>query len=174
MATSKRYAALLRGVMPTNCKMPELKKAFEQAGFTDVVTVLGSGNVVFNAPAAKVAAVERKAEAAMHKHLGRSFSTIVRSIETLEAMLASDPYGKFKLKPGSKRVVTFFRVVPTARLKLPDEIDGARIYAIKGSEAFSAYVPGATSPVFMVLIEKTFGKDITTRTWETVEKIVRK
>ena len=170
----KRYAALLRGVMPTNAKMPELKKAFELAGFTDVVTVLGSGNVVFNAPATKEATLEKKAEAAMQKHLGRSFSTIVRSIETLEKMLASDPYGKVKLKPGSKRVVTFFRVPAAAKLKLPDEIDGARICAIKGTEAFSAYVPGATSPVFMVLIEKTFGKDVTTRTWETVEKIVRK
>jgi uncharacterized protein (DUF1697 family) len=34
-----RYAAFLRGVMPTNCKMPELKRAFEDAGFKDVKTV---------------------------------------------------------------------------------------------------------------------------------------
>ncbi len=170
----KRYAALLRGVMPTNAKMPELKKAFELAGFTDVVTVLGSGNVVFNAPAAKVVTLEKKAEAAMQKHLGRSFSTIVRSIETLEKMLASDPYAKCRLKPGSKRVVTFFRTSPKGKITLPDEVEGARICAVTKNEAFSAYVPGATSPVFMVLIEKTFGKDVTTRTWETVEKIVRK
>ncbi|HET6462774.1 MAG TPA: DUF1697 domain-containing protein [Candidatus Krumholzibacteria bacterium] len=173
MAT-KRYAALLRGVMPTNCKMPELKKAFELAGFTDVVTVLGSGNVVFNANVVAEATLEKKAEAAMQKHLGRSFSTIVRSIDTLEKLLASDPYGKFKLKPGSKRVVTFFRTSPKGKVALPDEIEGARIFAVTKNEAFSAYVPGATSPVFMVLIEKTFGKDVTTRTWETVEKIVKK
>ena len=41
-----RYAAFLRGVMPTNCKMPALQAAFEAAGFTDVKTVLGSGNVL--------------------------------------------------------------------------------------------------------------------------------
>lgn len=29
--------------MPTNCTMPELKAAFEAAGFTDVKTILGSG-----------------------------------------------------------------------------------------------------------------------------------
>ena len=28
-----RYAALLRGVMPMNAKMPDLKAAFESAGF---------------------------------------------------------------------------------------------------------------------------------------------
>ena len=32
-----------------NAKMPELKKAFEAAGFADVKTVLSSGNVVFSA-----------------------------------------------------------------------------------------------------------------------------
>ena len=44
-----RYAAFLRGVTPMNAAMPELKRAFEDAGFTDVVTVLSSGTVVFTA-----------------------------------------------------------------------------------------------------------------------------
>jgi uncharacterized protein (DUF1697 family) len=76
----KRYAAFLRGVSPMNAKMPELKKAFEAAGFTDVRTMLSSGNVVFSAPAAPEAALERKAEAAMKKLLGSAFPTIVRRI----------------------------------------------------------------------------------------------
>jgi uncharacterized protein (DUF1697 family) len=58
----KRYAAFLRGVSPMNAKMPELKKAFEDAGFADVRTVLSSGNVVFSAPEAPRAALEQKAE----------------------------------------------------------------------------------------------------------------
>ena len=37
----------------------------------------------------------------------------------------------------------------------------------------AAYVPGAKGPVFMTLIEKTFGKDVTTRTWDTVQKVAR-
>ncbi len=32
-----------------NAKMPELKQAFEAAGFTDVQTLLSSGNVTFSA-----------------------------------------------------------------------------------------------------------------------------
>jgi uncharacterized protein (DUF1697 family) len=43
-----RYVAFLRGVSPMNAKMPELKKCFESAGFTDVKTLLSSGNVVFS------------------------------------------------------------------------------------------------------------------------------
>ncbi|MGC4085554.1 MAG: DUF1697 domain-containing protein [Vicinamibacterales bacterium] len=40
-----RYVAFLRGVSPTNASMPDLKRAFERAGFTDVKTILSSGNV---------------------------------------------------------------------------------------------------------------------------------
>src|SRR5258707_14317258 len=102
-----RYAAFLRGVMPMNCKMPELKRAFEAAGFTDVKTILGSGNVAFNARAASEAALERRAEAAMSEHLGQAFFTIVRPVDALSDLLASDPYRSFRLDAGAKRVVTF-------------------------------------------------------------------
>ena len=47
-----RYIALLRGVSPMNCKMPELKAAFESAGFSNVKTLLSSGNVAFDARSA--------------------------------------------------------------------------------------------------------------------------
>jgi hypothetical protein len=46
----------------------------------------------------------------------------------------------------------------------------ARILVVDGTTVFSAYVPGPRGPVFMALIEKTFGKDVTTRTWDTVIK----
>jgi uncharacterized protein (DUF1697 family) len=127
------YAAFLRGVSPMNAKMPELVKVFEAAGFTDVRTVLSSGNVVFAAPAAPETALERKAEAAMKRRLGSAFPTIVRPIEALQRMLASDPWGA----------------------------------------AFSAYGPSPRGPVFMALIERTFGKEVTTRTWDTVKKVAR-
>jgi uncharacterized protein (DUF1697 family) len=168
-----RYAAFLRGVSPMNAKMPQLKAAFEAAGFTDVKTVLSSGNVVFTAPRAADSTLERKSEAAMRERLGRDFLTIVRPVEALRELLAADPYKVFRLPPGSKRVVTFLRAAPRSDLELPVELDGARILAVDGREAFTAYVPSPKGPVFMTLIEKTFGKDVTTRTWDTVAKIAR-
>ncbi len=169
----KRYAAFLRGVSPMNAKMPELKRAFEAAGFADVRTVLSSGNVVFSAPPAPEAALERKAEAAMKKHLGHAFLTIVRSVDALRRMLAADPYKSFRLRPGSKRVVTFLRRKPKGRFGSPIEFDGSCILLRRGGEVFSAYVPNPRGPVFMTLIEKTLGKVVTTRTWETVMKVAK-
>ena len=168
-----RYAAFLRGVSPMNAKMPELKRAFEAAGFTDVKTLLASGNLVFSASRASEETLERKAEAAMLAGLGRAFLTIVRPVDWLRELLASDPYRSFRLLPGSKRVVTFLRDAPAAKLKLPIEQDGARILDLRGNTAFSAYVRTPKGPVFMTLIEKAFGKEQTTRTWETVEKAAR-
>jgi uncharacterized protein (DUF1697 family) len=168
-----RYAAFLRGVMPTNAKMPDLKQAFEAAGFSDVRTILSSGNVVFSARAASEAALQRKAETAMERRLGRSFFTIVRSIDALQELLRSDPYRPFRLGLKAKRIVTFLRQAPARKIALPVEQDGARILVVRGSEIFSAYLPTPKGPVFMTLIEKTFGKDQTTRTWDTVAKIAR-
>ncbi len=153
-----------------NAKMPQLKAAFEAAGFTNVKTLLSSGNVVFDSRATSNSAVERKAEAAMQKHLDRTFYTIARRLDELQKMLDADPYAKFKLAANDKRVITFLREQHVATLKLPVEFEGARILAIKGREIFSAYVPQANNPAFMTLIEKTFGKEVTTRTWETVRK----
>lgn len=168
-----RYAAFLRGVMPTNAKMPELKRAFEAAGFTDVKTVLGSGNVVFGAGSASVAAIEKKAEATMAKHLGQPFMTFVRPIAELERMLAADPYKGLRVDRAAKRIVTFVRAMPEAKFKLPIEQDGASILRVDGATAFSTYLPTPKGPVFMTLLQKTFGKEQTTRTWQTLEKVVK-
>lgn len=168
-----RYAAFLRGIMPTNAKMPALKAAFEAAGFTDVKTILGSGNVVFTAARSSEATLERRAEGAMARELGNAFLTIIRPIDVLRELLAADPFAALDVPSGAKRVVTFLREPPSAVVTLPVEREGARIHAIVGREVFTSYLPGPKTPVFMTLIEKTFGKELTTRTWDTVGKIAR-
>jgi uncharacterized protein (DUF1697 family) len=167
------YAAFLRGVSPMNAKMPELAKAFEAAGFTAVRTLLSSGNVLFEARAADEAALERRAELAVKKKLGREFMTFVRSVAALRELTEADPYRAFKLAPDAKRVVTFLREPPATKLRLPVEMDGARILAVRGGEAFSAYVRSEKGPVFMKLIAQTFGDAVTTRTLDTVKKACR-
>lgn len=150
-----------------------MKQCLETAGFGHAKTVLASGNVVFDARATARESLERKVEAAMQKHLGRVFATTVRSIEELAAMRAADPYKKFDLPAKAKRVVTLLHAECTTKVKLPIELDEAQILCVKGTEVYSAYVPNAKGPVFMALIEKTFGKDLTTRTWDTIGKVVK-
>lgn len=165
-----RYVAFLRGVMPTNLKMADLKRCLEAAGLTDVKTVLSSGNAVFSSKLKSTSQIENRIEEALNKQLGRTFHTIVRSVDELAKVINADPYEKFHLPPDAKRIVTFGRKLPKPAQPLPIEMDGARILATNGREAFSAYLPCPRGPVFMTLLEKTFGKEVTTRTWDTVKK----
>lgn len=153
--------------------MPELASCFESAGFTEVKTIRSSGNVVFSSRMKSIAQIERKAEAAMTKYLGRTFYTIVRSQDELRKLLDADPFTKFDLPEDGKCVVTFMREPRKPACPLPIERDGAKMLAAIGREVFSVYIPGPRGPVFMALIEKTFGSDVTTRTWETVRKCTK-
>jgi uncharacterized protein (DUF1697 family) len=166
-----RQAAFLRGVSPMNCKMPELAAAFEAAGFGAAKTVLSSGNVVFTGRGASKS-LQKKAEAAMELHLGKAFLTFVRAVDELQALLEEDPFRRHKLPAGAKRVVTFLADGKAKAPKLPVEMQQAAILAVADGIAFSAYVPQQNDPAFMRLIEQTFGKDVTTRTWDTVRKVV--
>lgn len=106
----------------------------------------------------------------MHAELGRSFDTFVRPVARLQALVASDPFAEFELAAAAKPVITFLRRPIERSPALPIERDDASILRLTGSEVLSAYVPGPKGPVFMALLERTFGKDITTRTLETVRK----
>lgn len=168
-----RYVALLRGVSPMNAKMPELKRCFEDAGFTEVKTILSSGNVAFSTRTTPPARLERKIEAAMEADLDRGFATIVRPSAFLQSLIDDDPFAAFDLPANAKRVVTFLRRPAQTKLKLPIERDDASILAMTDTEVFSAYVPGDKGPVFMNLLERSFGTDITTRTLDTVRKCAK-
>ena len=168
-----RYVAFLRGVSPANLKMPDLKRCLETAGCTKVKTVLSSGNVAFDCASGSVTAIERRIEAALTKQLGRSFYTIVGPVDELNNLIETDSYGAFDLPTAAKKIVTFARKLPSLKLPLPIESDGAQILAAGSREAFSAYVPSPRGPVFMELIKATFGSEVTTRTWESVKKCAK-
>jgi hypothetical protein len=89
-------------------------------------------------------------------------------------VLAADPFTPFELPPNAKRVITFLRDKPTRKLSLPIEAFGTQILLMKGGMIFSAYVPSPKGAAFMTVIEKAVGKDVTTRTWDTVRKVAWK
>lgn len=153
-----------------NCKMPALKRCFEAAGFGDVKTLLSSGNVAFSAKPEIVPILEAAAEVAMEKHLGKVFPTIVRPSSFLQQLVERSPFAAFDLPANAKPVITFLRKPYEGTLTLPIVQAQAAILALERTEVFSAYVPNEKGPVFMALLEKTFGKAITTRTLETVRK----
>lgn len=153
--------------------MPELKKSLESAGFTDVKTVIVSGNAVFSARKASEKSLATKCEAGMQKVMGKSFMTIVRSIDDLQAILDDDFFSRVKLPPNAKRNVTFVAEPPETKPKLPIAMKGGAVIDVVDDVAYSYYVPGLADPSFMGVIDRTFAKKCTTRTWQTVGRIVK-
>lgn len=170
MTASTKGAAFLRGVSPVLVKNVDLIRAFEAAGFRSVRTVLASGNVLFEGA---LSSAEKRIEAAMQSELGRIFAPIVRSGEELRELIAAEPFARLRPAPKSKRVVSFFRNPPKPKIALPAKHENATLHAVDGRHAFTSYVPDPGNPAFMALIERAFGREVTTRTWDTLLKVAK-
>lgn len=168
-----RYVAFLRGVSPMNLRMPALKECLKAAGFKNVKTLLSSGNAVFDAAAYRADDIAHRCEAAMKKHPGKSFLTIVRAQEELKELIKADPFAAYRIPEDAKRIATFLPSPLQNKVALPGKVNGARILGVRGGEVLSIYRPTPKGPAFMRLIEKTFGAQVTTRTWDTVTKCAK-
>ena len=84
-----KYAAFLRGVNVggVNLKMAEVARALTGAGFTNVRTILASGNVLLESSGrGGAAAVRKKAEATLREGFGYDAWVLVYDLETVRAM----------------------------------------------------------------------------------------
>ena len=87
MADMARYAAFLRGVNVggVNLKMAEVAKALEDAGFSNVRTILASGNVLLESRAG-VQAVRKNAEAALRDAFGYDAWVLAYDVRAIAKM----------------------------------------------------------------------------------------
>jgi uncharacterized protein (DUF1697 family) len=173
-----RYAALLRGIAPLDPRMrnENLRSVFESLGFINVTTVIASGNVLFESPRHDVAAIETEIEKAIIAQLGFSSTTIIRSREQLQELVDHQPFGKLQHSAKTYLTVTFLKHKTNVKLAVPLRIENRDYEIVAMYDRAICCVLDQTSsktPDLMVWLEKQFGKDITTRTWKTVERILR-
>jgi uncharacterized protein (DUF1697 family) len=88
-----QFAALLRGVNVggVNLKMAEVAAALTAAGFTNVRTVLASGNVLLESSSG-VATVRKKAEAALRERFGYDAWVLAYDIDTVRTIDEAYPF----------------------------------------------------------------------------------
>ncbi|WP_278263641.1 DUF1697 domain-containing protein [Nocardia sp. AG03] len=173
------YAALLRGIMPANPNMKneKLRGVFEGLGFDRVASVLSSGNIVFRT-ADDPADLEDRIQQGLVTELGIPGGTIVRSHAALRALLDRDPFEGLPHERGSYLTVTFFKheMREADTTAFPDDPLTRVIGYDAEARAFLTVIDNSTgaTPDFMARLDKTYGKDITTRTWLTVQRVVKK
>ncbi len=167
------YVALLRGIAPTNPLMrnAELRKVFESLSFTNVRTVISSGNVLFETPSRAPVQVASAIEAALHEHLGAPCSTILRSRRQIDHLTRVEVFAGYHDGPTDRCNVTFLKHRPSTDAA-PDTGPGSSIVAVRQGEVFSVIdTTQAKTPDLMARLEQAYGKQITTRTWRTVHRI---
>lgn len=182
-----RYAALLRGITPSNPNMTndKLRGVFEGLGLGDVTSVLASGNIVFRSAESDVPVLEERIQAALVRELGIGGGTIIREHAELRALLDRDPFAGLSHDRSTYLTVTFLKdraavkvaaAAPEHWPERPDPLTRGLGYdpAARVILAVLDNTTTGTPSGVMSWLEKTCGKDITTRTWLTVQRIVRK
>lgn len=157
--------------------MGQLKQLFETAGFTQVKTILNSGNVVFQSSSESEDIVGEKISKMLFEVLGYKISVLVRSVDHLKNLVHIDPFQGHEVTKQTRLYVSFLTEKPTTSLKLPyrSDIGDFEIVSVLEREVCSILTLSEefTSTESMNVLEKTFGKQITTRNWNTVLRIVK-
>ncbi len=175
-ATRMAYVALLRAInVGGNNKVPmaELRDCATALGYTDVVTYVQSGNIVFTGARAPNAAVERRLEAAIAARFGFDVPVVVRTLAEMRAVAGAHPMAAEGI-PNSQTHVIFLGTAPTAAAVAsiaPDRSPPDRLL-VRGSEVY-AYLPnGAATKYTTAYLEKCLGTRATARNWNTVTRLV--
>jgi uncharacterized protein (DUF1697 family) len=173
-----KYVALLRGINVGGKKkvvMSDLKQMFEQLGFSDVTTLLNSGNVVFTTTnMTEVGDVKQKIEAQIIKTFGFTSQIIVRKDEEIQKIVEADPFKEIEITPDTRLYVSFL-ADKYPKLQIPYETpekDMKILQVVQGAVCSVIQLSSDKGTVdLMSFIEKEFGKNSTTRNWNTVIKI---
>lgn len=175
-----RYIAFLRGInVGGNKKVPmaDLKKMLEKMGYTDVKTLLNSGNAIFNTDETSAPVLAEKIEAQIEKTFGFGAHTIIRSIAEIEKLVRAHPFKGITVTPATRLYVTFLTDKPKSTLAIPYESEDGLYRILSANDAQICSVLTVTDTKnttdAMKILEKEYGKNITTRNWNTVEKMLK-
>ncbi|WP_277767215.1 DUF1697 domain-containing protein [Sphingomonas sp. HITSZ_GF] len=172
-----KWAAMLRGINlgKRQLKSAELKAVVEGMGFSEVKTILASGNVVFEAGDAEPEALERDLHAALEKATGLKSDVHVRNRADLEKLVAANPFRKEAEERPSYLVVSFHRTPPSQAAidALLESYDGPERMVIVGRELFTDFPDGQGRSNLIPAMQKAkLSKDNTGRNWNTVLKLL--
>ncbi len=167
--------ALLRGINVGRAKriaMADLRALIEGLGFTDVRTLLNSGNAVFQASRPSVARIASALEGAIEARCGFPVAVVVLTAQELDAVIAGNPLPQATQDP-SKFLVAFAGKAATlekveallAQAWEPDAL------AVGSKAAYLWCASGIIESRLSQAFSKSIGDAATSRNWATVLKL---
>jgi len=171
------YIAFLRGINVSGANkisMADLRSLFERSGYKNVRTVLATGNIVFDARHQDADGLTQKLEDMIATQFGFRSSIMLRTLEQINALIQAEPFKGVEDTADTRLYVTFLG----GRATQPDpggipQDENFRIVRATAEEICSVLVltPERRTPELMDALGKAAGKNITTRSWNTIVKI---
>jgi len=176
-----KFVAFLRNVnlgQPRSPTRGQLEAAFLQAGADAAASFMTNGTLVFSVSRSRLASgTTKRAHEILSQVCGLKEPVFVQSFGYLAELAAEDPFAPFATGAVAERCVSFFEPKATARLELPLESDRKDCLVFRASAGLALSivreVDGKIGYPTLVL-EKTLGAQVTTRSWRTILRLVKR
>lgn len=174
------YIAFLRGInVGGHHKVPmaDLRAELGSLGMENVVTLLNTGNVIFDAEEKNLPDLQQQIAAHLQETFGFSIPTILKTASMIRNLIEMAPFQEIDTSQTIRRYVSFLRAEPTKKISLPwrTEDRSFQILDIVDNSIISVLDLVVTgTPKGMEALEKRFGKEMTTRNWNTIVKVGKK
>ena len=174
-----RYLVMPRGInvgKRNRVPMADLRLALAEAGYTDVATVLQSGNLIVTAPSDDPAAVGDDVARLLEERFDVGVPCMVRTVAEVQRVIERNPLGEVAVD-GSRYLVNFLSEEPDpdAARSLVAGDHSPEVLAIEGLEAY-VWTPEEVRAMRLSYsyLEKRLGIVATARNWNTLHRIVAK
>ena len=173
-----QYLALLRGINVGGnniIKMADLKACFENMGFTDVITYIQSGNVLFRSAEKDKTQLTRKIEQGLSKRFSYKSRLVVVAHKELRKAVEGAPKGFGKELDKYRYDVIFLKepLSPPEAMRnvsIKDGVDSA--YRGKTVLYFSRLISKASQSHLTKIIKLPVYQNMTIRNWNTTTKLL--
>jgi uncharacterized protein (DUF1697 family) len=171
-----KNVALLRSINLGSHKkiaMQDLCEVFTELGFSDVRSLLQTGNVMFRSQS-RTTQLERLLEREVNKRLALQTDFFVRNADEWTSVVSHNPFRDEARRDPAHLVVVFLKHAPDANQlnALRAAITGRERVGAHGRQAYIVYPDGiGRSRVTSSLIERKLATRGTGRNWNTVLKM---
>lgn len=155
--------------------MADLRDKLNELGCDNVRTLLNTGNFVFETKQTNIQELEHKIEDFLSQSFGFPIPVILRSQKEISDLVDENPFATINVHKDIRLYVSFLKTTPEIELTLPylSEDKTYKIISVRNKTILSVLDLSTTNtPKGMDNLEKLFGKNITTRNWNTVKKVV--
>lgn len=170
-----KQIALIRGINVGRAKrvaMKELRTLVENLGYTEVRSLLNSGNLVFNAPHTAPHDAATRIEEILATDLGVPARVTVLSSQELAVAVAENPLLHIADDPSRLLIAVLRESADRNKLKPLVEQDWSlEVLALGQRVAYLWCAQGILASRLAEAVGRTLGDSVTTRNWATILKL---